>query len=84
MLNHLLQIKYFDNASAIILGEFTLAQEPDAKNKVEYALNRFTQHMSELHIPIFRTEQIGHGRNIYPLILGGKASICNNILETHP
>lgn len=72
--NHLRQAGLFKKAKAIILGDFTSPQD----EHVETAIKRFA---AELNIPVFKTEQFGHGKVNYPLLYQAKSEIVlTNIL----
>lgn len=66
--NHLRQAGLFDKAKAVILGDFTSPQD----EHVDTAIARFA---NELNIPVFKTEQFGHGRVNYPLLYQSKSEI---------
>lgn len=66
-LNHLTQAGIFKNAKAVLFGNFKNGDE-----WIEYAINRFAQ---EINIPVYISDQFGHGKKNYPLVFGAKASI---------
>lgn len=67
-LHHLKQAGIFNKAMAIIFGEFT-----DPKDEhVEQALKRFSL---ETNIPIFKSNQFGHGKMNYPLVYNAKSTL---------
>ena len=68
MLNHLKQVGIFKNVKGIIFGDFT---DPEDK-LIDMALERFAL---ETKIPVFKTNQFGHGHTNYPLIYNSKAEI---------
>jgi muramoyltetrapeptide carboxypeptidase len=67
-LHHLKQAGVFDKAKAIVLGDFV-----DPKDEhVNLALERFA---NEVQIPVFKTDQFGHGKTNHPLIYNAKSEI---------
>ncbi len=66
-LNHLMQAGIFEEAKAVILGNFQCAPENDGLLKCDLALKRFAEN---LNIPVYKTEEIGHGQINNPLIFG--------------
>lgn len=68
MLNHLKQAGVFKNVKGIIFGDFT---DPEDK-LIDMALERFAL---ETKIPVFKTDQFGHGHTNYPLIYNSKSEI---------
>lgn len=67
MLEHLCQANIFQDAKAIIFGDFLLGNEPDGSSLVEPVLERFAAHCK---IPVIRIKGIGHGPNNSPLPMG--------------
>lgn len=67
-LHHLKQAGVFDKAKAIVFGHFVDPQD----EHVDLALERFA---TDVQIPIFKTDQFGHGKINYPLIYNAKSEI---------
>lgn len=67
MLTQLIDAGTFEGARAVLLGAFTRGDE-----HTDYALERFAQGMD---IPVFRTDQFGHGEKNYPLVFNSPAVI---------
>lgn len=67
MLLHLKQAKLFDDASAVIFGDFNFTDENNEEEiaNINYALQSFAD---SIDIPVFKTEGIGHGYNNQPFI----------------
>jgi len=72
MLQHLMQTGVLQNASAILLGDFTEGQEANGQSFVEIALERFATHCA---IPVVQLKGIGHGYTNFPLPLGTVAHL---------
>lgn len=70
LLEHLKQAGKFEGVKAVIFGDFTESDE-----HVEFAINRFS---NETSIPIFKTNEFGHGFKNYPLIYNSEATIEKN------
>lgn len=66
-LNHLKSAGIFKDAKAIVLGEFVGGTE-----EVELAIQRFAD---EINIPVYITNQFGHGVKNYPLIYNADSRI---------
>lgn len=66
-LHQLKQAGLLDGVKAIVFGEFTATDE-----FAPLALQRFAQ---ETQIPIFKTDEFGHGVKNYPLIYNAKSKI---------
>lgn len=64
---HLYQAKIFQNAKAILLGSFTNSDE-----NIEFTIKRFA---NEVNIPVFKSNQFGHGNKNYPLVLNENITI---------
>lgn len=64
---HLLQASLFDNAKAVIFGDFIGGEEKDGSSLIQPVLQRFADSLS---IPVLKMEGIGHGVNDTPLPLG--------------
>lgn len=67
MLEQLRQAGAFDEASAIIFGDFINGNESDGSSLIAPVLNRFAEHLS---IPVIQIEGIGHGNTNIPIPLG--------------
>jgi len=67
-LNHLKQAGIFRKVKAIIFGEFTMPSD----ETVTLALERFAM---EIKIPVFKTDEFGHGEKNYPLVYNAKSEI---------
>lgn len=67
MLEHLHQAKVFQDAKAIIFGDFLLGHEPDGSSLIEPVLKRFAE---SSEIPVVYIPGLGHGENNTPLPLG--------------
>lgn len=67
MLEHLRQAGIFNNAKAILLGDFIGGQEPDGSSLLEPVLERFAKNCE---IPVVKLEGLGHGPINFPLPLG--------------
>lgn len=70
MLEHLKQDGKLKTARAIIFGDFTGADE-----YVQFAIQRFAD---ENAIPVFKTDEFGHGIKNYPLIYNSESMIENS------
>jgi muramoyltetrapeptide carboxypeptidase len=66
-LEHLKQAKIFDKIKAVIIGDIDCAVEPDGTFRCNEAITRFTD---IINVPIFKTNQIGHGKINYPILFG--------------
>ena len=64
---HLSQAGLFENAKAVILGDFMGGEEKDGSSLIEPVLQRFADSLS---IPVLKMEGIGHGFVDSPLPLG--------------
>jgi len=71
-LHHLKQAGLLKHVRGIVFGDFS--DSPDAAH-VAVALERFA---NETQIPIFKTDQFGHGKLNYPLIYNAKSEIVLN------
>ena len=74
-LDHLKEAGVFKNAKAILLGDFE-AQSGD--EFVQFALERFA---NELSIPVFQTNQFGHGFHNVPIMYNAQGHIHNGRLD---
>ncbi len=72
MLEHLQQAGLFDEALAIVLGDFLEGNEPDGSSLVQPVLERFAQNCK---IPVIQVKNIGHGFVNFPLVLGVEATL---------
>lgn len=68
ILNHLKQAGVFKKVKGIIFGDFT---DPEDK-WINFTLERFAL---DNKIPVFKTDQFGHGHINYPLIYNSKSEI---------
>lgn len=74
-LNHLKQAGVFKGVRAIVFGDFA-----DQKDEfVELAISRFSE---EMNIPIFKTDEFGHGKKNYPLIYNAESEIVQDQNQT--
>lgn len=71
-LNHLKQAGVLKNVKAIIFGDF--ANPGD--DKVDFALQRFA---AEMPVPVFKTDEFGHGVKNYPIIYNSKSEIVQEL-----
>ncbi len=71
-LYHLFQAGIFKEVKAIILGDFL---EPEGESQTHFALNRFAEDMSLQGIPVYKTDQFGHGKRNVPLIYHADSEI---------
>lgn len=67
MFQHLMQTGILQNASAILLGDFTEGEESNGQSLVDIALQRFAANCT---IPVVKIKGIGHGHTNFPLPLG--------------
>jgi muramoyltetrapeptide carboxypeptidase len=67
MLEQLKQAGAFDEASAIIFGDFLKGNEPDGSSLIAPVLNRFAE---TIPIPVVQIEGVGHGHTNVPIPLG--------------
>lgn len=72
ILVHLAQAGLFDNAQAIVFGDFISSLEPNDHSLIKEVLTRFAAHQS---IPVYTCNGIGHGFRNAPLPLGRFAEI---------
>ncbi len=66
-LQQMKQAGLFNEASAVVLGDFLTGAEPDGKNLVQETVVRF---FKNLKIPAFSGVETGHGQIQRPLFLG--------------
>ncbi|MBA3814826.1 MAG: LD-carboxypeptidase [Alphaproteobacteria bacterium] len=64
MLAHLQQANMFDDAKAIIFGDFVGGNEPDGTSLVPAVIQRFAEN---IHLPVFSLPGCGHGDENFPL-----------------
>jgi muramoyltetrapeptide carboxypeptidase len=72
MLEHMQQANIFQEAAAILFGDFLEGQEPDGSSLIQPVLERFA---SQCSIPVVQIEGIGHGLTNFPIPLAAKASL---------
>ncbi len=72
MLEHLQQAGIFQEAAAVLLGDFFGGDEPDGSSLVKPVLERFAK---QCGIPVIRIEGIGHGYVNMPIPLGTRAEL---------
>lgn len=68
---------------AILLGNF-LQSNPHGSPKsasIKIAISKFARAIAESNLPVFENLNLGHTKNMQPLILGRKAIIDNEILR---
>ncbi len=70
---HLKQARILKHVKAIIFGDFSSGDEYNT-----LALERFS---SEIHIPVFKTNQFGHGNINYPLIYNTRTDIISTGID---
>lgn len=70
ILNHLKQAGLLNDVRAIVFGDFT-----DGDEFVELALQRFA---NEIAVPVFKTDEFGHGIKNYPMIYNAKSTITKS------
>jgi muramoyltetrapeptide carboxypeptidase len=71
-LAHLSQAGVFDQAKAILLGDFIDHGEPDGRFLVKELLNEFANQCS---LPVLQISNVGHGPANNPLLLGSTAKL---------
>ncbi|ASQ46313.1 S66 peptidase family protein [Legionella clemsonensis] len=67
MLTHLLQANVFNDAAAILFGDFIGGAEPDGSSLVQPVLERFAK---ACEVPVIQVPGIGHGFINFPVPLG--------------
>lgn len=72
MLEHLQQAHLFNDAAAIVFGDFLGGNEANGNNLIQPVLNRFAQ---QCDIPVIQITGVGHGHTNFPLMLGTKATL---------
>jgi muramoyltetrapeptide carboxypeptidase len=78
MLTHLEMTGSFKDVKAIIFGDFINGHETSGESYVEFALSRFAL---DSKIPIFGSNDFGHGNINRPIILNSNAKINDSILK---
>ena len=77
-LYHLYEANLFQDVQAIVLGQFL---EPSQDGTMAFALARFAGEMDQVSsnqrkgIPVYQTDQFGHGNKNYPLIYNAESEI---------
>jgi muramoyltetrapeptide carboxypeptidase len=71
-LAHLSQAGVFDQAKALLLGDFIDRGEPDGRFLVQETLNEFATQCS---LPVLQISNVGHGASNNPLLLGSTAKL---------
>lgn len=79
MLSQLKMSSSLKGCKAIIFGDFTKGDEPSGENFVDFALMRFAL---DVKIPVYRTNEFGHGNINRALVFNHSYLIKNAILET--
>lgn len=72
MLAHLEQTGMFQNAAAILLGDFIEGPEPNGTSLIAPILQRFADSSP---IPVVQIQGLGHGHTNFPLPLGTQATL---------
>lgn len=72
MLQHLKQANIFNNAAAIMFGDFILGDEPNGTSLLAPVLKRFAE---QSDIPVIQVQGVGHGFVNFPLLLGTKTKL---------
>jgi len=67
LLNHLKQAQLFQKVKAIVFGKFS-----DTLTDTDVPLKRFA---SEINVPVFKTDQFGHGNLNCPLIYNARSEV---------
>lgn len=62
----------FEQAKAVVFGQFTGGNESNGHSFVDYALKRFA---GQLKVPVYAGLQVGHGAENRVLVVGQKSSI---------
>lgn len=70
MLNQLRLHKVFDKVSGVILGNFVDCEEPDKKKNSWTLEEVFEDYFKKLKIPVIRSFQHGHSKNIFTIPMG--------------
>lgn len=77
MLTHLKHAGIFEEAKAVIFGDFTGEEVKEQKENTLKVLNNFAESSD---IPVYKISGIGHEKTNYPLPLNSKAIISGNTL----
>jgi len=72
MLHHLKDADGFEKTIAIIVGDMSCTPENDGSTLCDVAVNHLAQ---SLNIPVFKSNQFGHGDQNYPLIFNYDAHL---------
>lgn len=72
MLEHLNQAGCFKNIHALIIGDLKCTPEKDGKLLCDSAIKRF---VDSLDVPVFQSNDFGHGKTNYPLIFNTDVKI---------
>ena len=81
MLLHLRQAGVLNRVKAILLGDFTFADNKAEVKKTNAILHDFANH---IETPVFRISHVGHNTRNNPIPFGVKAEIQNNCLKILP
>jgi muramoyltetrapeptide carboxypeptidase len=76
-LHHLWQAGLLREVSAIIFGDFIIKTK---NNGISIALDRFAQ---DINIPVYKTNQFGHGNINYPLVYNSTAEVVPSNEKDH-
>ncbi len=71
---HMFHAGLFNEVAAVIFGDFT-----DTDKNIDLTINDFVDNYLT-NIPVYKTENLGHGPINYPFTINSKASIKNNTL----
>jgi muramoyltetrapeptide carboxypeptidase len=72
MLEHLRQAGIFNEAAAILFGDFMAGKEPNGTCLIQPVLARFAEQCT---IPVVQITGLGHGQTNFPLPLGTKTKL---------
>lgn len=72
ILEQIKQASLFNEAKAILLGDFLGGNEPDGSCLIQPVLQHFAD---QTDIPVFKTIGVGHGSTNFPLVLGMPATL---------
>ena len=78
MLTHLKQAGIFDGVKGVLLGDFTFKDAPEEVKKNDALLKTFA---ADFPAPVFRIQNVGHGKINDPLPFNRKATIAENTLS---
>jgi muramoyltetrapeptide carboxypeptidase len=79
MLEHLKQAGCFKNIHALIIGDINCVPEKDGELLCDPAIKRFTE---SLNVPVFQSNNFGHGKTNYPLIFHTEVKIIGGETPT--